>query len=376
MNEENRVKQNTGGRIRDFVSALPTFAKIFYILGALSVFLFAAYIISEPFADFFNRYISSVVRAILAYATRPIPFSFAEMIIILLPVIAVPLIIYSTRRFSSSWRDTLIFSACIVSVLSLFFSVFTVAFAPGYHGSTLDKKLGIERSEVSAEELYRTATILAEKTNEEAENVYFRKGNFSIMPYTFGEMNDKLMEAYEKSYKKYPFIQPLDSRLKPVMLSEAMSYTHITGIYTFFTGEANINITFPDYTIPYTAAHELAHQRGIAREDEANFVAYLVCIESDDAYIRYSAYLNLLEYVMSALNRADPALYREVIYSLSGEVRGELLAYSAFFEKYRDSVASEISGVVNDTYLTIQGTSGTASYGMVVDLAVAYYREK
>lgn len=376
MNEKNRVKQNTGGRIRDFVSALPTFAKIFYILGALSVFLFAAYIISEPFADFFNRYVSSIIRAVLAYVTRPIPFSFAEMIIILLPVIAVPLIIYSTRRFSSSWRDTLIFSACIVSVLSLFFSVFTVAFAPGYHGSTLDKKLGIERSEVSAEELYRTATILAEKTNEEAENVYFRKGNFSIMPYTLGGMNDKLMEAYEKSYKKYPFIQPLDSRLKPVMLSEAMSYTHITGIYTFFTGEANINITFPDYTIPYTAAHELAHQRGIAREDEANFVAYLVCIESDDAYIRYSAYLNLLEYVMSALNRADPALYREVIYSLSGEVRGELLAYSAFFEKYRDSVASEISGVVNDTYLTIQGTSGTASYGMVVDLAVAYYRSK
>ena len=376
MNEENRVKQNTGGRIRDFVSALPTFAKIFYILGALSVFLFAAYIISEPFADFFNRYISSVVRAILAYVTRPIPFSFAEMIIILLPVIAVPLIIYSTRRFSSSWRDTLIFSACIVSVLSLFFSVFTVAFAPGYHGSTLDKKLGIERREISAEELYRTATILAEKTNGEAENVYFRKGNFSIMPYTFGEMNDKLMEAYEGVHEKYSFIQPLDSRLKPVMLSEAMSYTHITGIYTFFTGEANINITFPDYTIPYTAAHELAHQRGVAREDEANFVAYLVCIESNDAYIRYSAYLNLLEYVMSALNKADPELYREVVYSLSGEVRGELSAYSAFFEKYRDSVASEISGVVNDTYLTIQGTSGTASYGMVVDLAVAYYREK
>ncbi len=376
MNEEQKVKQNICGRIRDFVSALPTFAKIFYILGAVSVFLFAAYIISEPFADFFNRYISSVVRAILAYVTRPIPFSFSEMLIILSPVIAVAVIIYATRRFSSSWREVLIFCACILSVLSLFFSVFTLAFAPGYHGSTLDKKLGIERKEVSAEELYRTATILAYKTNEEAENVYFRKGNFSIMPYTFGEMNDKLMKAYEDAHEKYHFIQPLDSRLKPVMLSEAMSYTHITGIYTFFTGEANINITFPDYTIPYTAAHELAHQRGIAREDEANFVAYLVCIESDDAYIRYSAYLNLLEYVMSALNRAAPALYREVVYSLSGEVRGELLAYSAFFEKYRDSVASEISGVVNDTYLTIQGTAGTASYGMVVDLAVAYYREK
>jgi len=53
-----------------------------------------------------------------------------------------------------------------------------------------------------------------------------------------------------------------------------------------------------------------------------------------------------------------------------------MVAYSDFFEKYRDSVASEVSGVVNDTFLTIQGTEGSASYGMVVDLAVAYYKDK
>jgi hypothetical protein len=128
--------------------------------------------------------------------------------------------------------------------------------------------------------------------------------------------------------------------------------------------------------VPYTAAHELAHQRGVAREDEANFVAYLVCIESDDAYIRYSAYLNLYEYVASALYKASPELYTKVQTSLDKRVRYEMKAYSEFFEQYRDSVASEISGVVNDTYLTIQGTPGTASYGMVVDLAVAYYKAK
>jgi hypothetical protein len=114
----------------------------------------------------------------------------------------------------------------------------------------------------------------------------------------------------------------------------------------------------------------------VAREDEANFVAYLVCIESDDAYIRYCAYLNLYEYVANALYKASPELYAEVQTSLDMRVRYEMNAFSEFFEKYRDSVASDISGVVNDTYLTIQGTPGTASYGMVVDLAVAYYRAK
>lgn len=154
-----------------------------------------------------------------------------------------------------------------------------------------------------------------------------------------------------------------------------MSYTHITGVYTFFTGESNINVAFPDYTIPFTAAHELAHQRGIARENEANFVAFLVCSSSEDDYVRYCAYLNMYEYVASALASADPSLYSQVYATLPTAVRAELDAYSRFYEKYRNSAASEVSGAVNNAVLIINGTEGTKSYGMVVDLAVAYYKD-
>ena len=117
---------------------------------------------------------------------------------------------------------------------------------------------------------------------------------------------------------------------------------------------------------------EYLHRRGIAREDEANFIAFLVCISSDDAYIRYSGYLNLYEYVASSLYRADPDLYFEARDQLPMTVRYEMSAYSKFFDKYRDSVAGEISGTVNDLYLKGNGTEGTRSYGLVVDLAVAY----
>ena len=47
-------------------------------------------------------------------------------------------------------------------------------------------------------------------------------------------------------------------------------------------------------------------------------------------------------------------------------------SYRTFFEKYRDTVVSQVSESVNNAYLVIQGTEGTKSYGMVVDLAVAY----
>ena len=363
-NKENTDKKSLG-----------RFAIAFYIVAALSLCLFCIFIVSESFSDFFNRYISSLFRAILAHLTGWIPFSLAEMIIILSPAIIITVVIYATRRYADSWRDVLIFCGNILSIVAIFFSLFTMSFAAGYRGTTVDKKLGIERADVSAEELYDTALILVEQINEEINGVAFVKNGFSIMPYDYSTMNDRLIAAYDKACDKYGFIQRLDSRLKPVMLSELMSYTHITGVYSFFTGEANINVNFPDYTIPYTAAHELAHQRGIAREDEANFVAFLVCIESEDRYIRYSAYLNLYEYVANALYSADPELYFQVRAKLSNDVKGEMRAYSEFYDKYRESVASDVSEAVNNTFLVIQGTEGTKSYGMVVDLAVAYYKQ-
>ena len=135
-------------------------------------------------------------------------------------------------------------------------------------------------------------------------------------------------------------------------------------------------MAFPDYTIAYTAAHELAHQRGIAPEDEANFVAFLVCLESDDPYIRYSGYTNMLEYVLSALYRADGKSYTEVYRKIDNAVRREFAAYSDFFDKYRDSTASRVTDKVNDTYLKLNGTEGSVSYGLVVDIAVAYYKNE
>ena len=97
-----------------------------------------------------------------------------------------------------------------------------------------------------------------------------------------------------------------------------MSDLQISGIYSFFTGEANVNVEYPDYCLPFTAAHELSHQRGICRENEANFVAFLVCIGSEDDYIRYSGYLNVYEYLASALYRADKELYKSALERLSG----------------------------------------------------------
>ena len=356
---------------------LPLFSKVLLIIAAISAVFYIIFTNSTQVSDFFNKYISSIIRAILSYATTWIPFSLAEMMIVLIPLIVVIVVAVGIKKYSSSWRNVGVFCVIMLSIASYIFTTFTFGFVPAYHGSTLDQKMGLEKQEVTKQELRDTAKILAEELNEESQNVIYTSDGSSVMPYGYGDLNDKLMDAYEKACEKYDFISPLHSNIKEVMLSKPMTYTHISGVYTFFTGEANLNTNFSDYVLPYTAAHEFAHQRGIAREDEANFVAFLVCMESDDPYIRYSAYLNVYDYVIDALYSIDKSGAKKITKTLSSKVLSDRDAYAVFFEEYQDSVASEVSGAINDAYLNINGVKeGSDSYGMVVDLTVAYYKNQ
>jgi len=353
---------------------LPRICFVFYGLALLSLIVYVSAILSPDFADFFNQYISVIGRSFLNLLTSWIPFSLGEACIWLLPVALVMTLIYAVRYYCDTWKSALVFLGILLSVVALLFSLFVLNFAAGYRGRGLNEKLGLEQETVSVNELFETAEFLREKINEEAENVAYGESDFSLMPYSLETLNRKLNDTYADFCESHDFISHVNGRIKPVMLSEAMSYMHFTGIYSFFTGEANINVNFPDYTLPFTAAHEMAHQRGIAREDEANFMAFLICISSDDPYIRYSGYLNVYEYVASALSSASKEQYRISYEGLHQEVKGELNAYHRFFLKYADSTAGKVSGTVNNSFLQSQGTPGTKSYGMVVDLAVAYYK--
>ena len=354
---------------------IPKFSIVFFGLALLSVILYAIASNNAEFADFFNFNISTIIRGALATISNIIPLSIAELIIICSPIILFLLIKFCCKKFAKSWHDVGIFCLTMLSIVCLLYSVFVFAFGIGYHTPSIDKKLGLDKKEVSAKELADTAVWLAELTNAELDNVEFKDKSSSVMPYSIREMNNKLLAAYDSLRSKYGFLPKLTSYVKPIMLSEPMTYTHISGVYTFFTGEANINTNAPDYSLPFTAAHELAHQRGIAREDEANFVAFLVCIESDDPYLRYCGYLNLCEYVLNSLYSANADMWEESYKKLDNRTIYEMIAYNEHYEKYRDNVVGDISGAINDAYLQANGTQGTASYGLVVDLAVAYFHQ-
>ena len=354
---------------------LPLYAWVLFGIAALSLMIYIIAVISPAFAAGFNGSVGAFVRRVLAALTSLLPFSLAEILIYSIPLILIAVGIYAWRRHCDTWGQMLRYLLSLVSVISILFSLFVFSFGTGYHTETLDRRMGLTVGAVTAEDLRQTAESLVAAIAVNAAEVTFREDGFSVMPYELDVMTEKLLEAYGAVCVDYPFIQSLNSRIKPVLASKAMSHTHITGVYTYYTGEANVNTHFPDYTLPFTAAHELAHQRGIARENEANFVAFLVSRAARDPYIRYCAYLNMYEYVANALYIADPEAYRAVSATLPETVKGELRAYAAFFAEFSDSAIADVSNAVNDTYLKLNGNeAGTASYGLVVELAVAYHR--
>ncbi len=355
----------------------------FVLLGIAAVSFVLVLIARQnaAFADFFNGNISSIFRAVLASITSFIPFSLAEFLILSSPLIVALLIWWAIRRKSTTWRAVVSYIVTLVAGASALYSLFVFTFGMGYYTTTLDKRLELDKQPVSAEELYNTAMILVDEVNSLVPEIRYELNGASTMPYSLSEMGDKLMSAYDGFSDKHTFVQKLDSNIKPVLCSVAMSYTQITGVYTFFTGESNLNIDFPDYSLPFTAAHEFAHQRGIAREDEANFIAFLICVESDDPYIRYCGYLNLYEYVSSKLYSADATEDKRLYYgardALDGNALGEIRSARLFNEKYSNSFMGSVGDSVNNAYLTLSGVQeGSRSYGLVVDLAVAYYKEK
>lgn len=356
----------------------PLWSMIFAGIGLLG---FAAEQIakkSTAFSDALNRSSGRVIRAVLATLTTWIPFSLEETLLLFSPVLLGFLVYVLFRLAKKGLPSVIRFTAGLLSCVALAYGLFAFGYEGGYYGSTLDQKLGWQKEKVSAEDLYHTGLCLVREAETVLDEIDFAPDGASMMPHTYFEMNRELNKAYRTTCETYPFIQKLRSNTKPVLLSVPMTYTHLSGVYTFFvTGEANVNVNYPDYIVATSAAHEMAHQRGIAREDEANMMAFLVCMNSDDPYLRYSGCVDVLLSVCNSLASANSALYGELWARMPSAVKKEYAAYSAFFDRYRENKAAEVTENVNNSYIEHHGQAeGTKSYGLVVDLVVAYYKDK
>ena len=154
-----------------------------------------------------------------------------------------------------------------------------------------------------------------------------------------------------------------------------ISYTGILGYYNPFTTEAQYNAELPHTYIPFTLSHESAHQLGFAREQEANFIGFLICKNSDNSELKYSAYLYATKILVNALRNTNPEFAAQATLFLSQEVKNDLKNEQLFKEK-NDSFITEIFYFTNDIFLKSNQQEGSVTYSYFIDLLVLYERRK
>ncbi|MDE7260572.1 MAG: DUF3810 domain-containing protein, partial [Oscillospiraceae bacterium] len=178
---------------------------------------------------------------------------------------------------------------------------------------------------------------------------------------------------YENITQEFPFLEREDRVPKKMLFSRLFSAMNFTGFYSPYTGESNLNVDSPACLLPANIAHELAHQRGIASEQECNFLAIAAATTSDYVVYQYSGYLMGYIQLSNALYRADRDRWEAVSATLPETVLADLRYHSAYWAQF-DGLTAKVSTKIYDTSLKSYGqTSGIQSYGTVVDLLVAYY---
>ena len=237
------------------------------------------------------------------------------------------------------------------------------------------EKSGIYAEPVAPEELLEVTLYFTENLTEAAEKVNRDKdGGFSVPREVILAGST---QAYAWVDEEFPFLAFDDPGVKPIRFSRVMSALDFTGMYCPFTGESNVNMDSPACLLASTVSHELAHQRGITSEQEANFLAILAATTCGDDTYAYAGWLSGYINLSNAVYRISPELYRTLWSMLPESVQEDLRRQSDYWDQFRDKTPQKVSNQVYDSFLKGYNQElGIQSYGTVVDLLVAYYKDQ
>ncbi len=321
----------------------------------------------------------------LGRLTSLLPFSLLELLVCAALAACVVLLLWALIHKSRVRRGLLqpeeplgwgLLLERVIKLLCCLLFAFVLLCGLNYYRPEFASFSGLDVRESPSDELVALCTDLTLQANALREQVQTDENGVMQLQNSSSQTARQARESFGRLALEYEVLPDLPITPKPVLNSWWMSMLQITGIFTPYTFEANINIAAPDYNIPATMCHELAHSRGFMREDEANFIGYLACRESDSAEFQYSGTMLALVHSINRLYDADYDAFLEVNALMSEGVRLDFADNNAYWARYEGPVA-EVSTAVNNTYLRVNNQSdGVQSYGRMVDLLLADYRAR
>lgn len=318
------------------------------------------------------RPLSVLCTSGLNFITSLVPFSLMQIALPAFFIVNIAVIVYYLMKKEwLMWLPKVMMSLAYVCFAYVFF--YSYGFSLPYASEALPYT--IEKH--SVETLAQVTKLLIADLNE-ADGKIDRDEDGVALFDSFEDNAKKVNEGYRKLMEKYDFTKTkhLGRPKQAGVLSVPMSYFNINGVFFPFLAEANVSEDMVVTHTPYITAHEQAHTIGIVRENEANFFAFLACMESGDSQLEYSAYLNAYVYAINAVFRNNYELGAQLSQLINDNVRADIKRLNEQIAQY-DTPLKDAGNKVNDTMLKVNGqTEGIKSYGYMTDLLISYYLSK
>lgn len=261
----------------------------------------------------------------------------------------------------------------ILILLNVIYLTYQISWGMLYFQKPLIEKL--PEKEIKSDNLKRLSLEYLEKCKFTRESVKEdRSGVFMISDLT--SVKDDILR---NQAKLPPFINDKKETgiraFKPSLFKPIMSYTGILGYYNPFTAEAQYNSELPSTYIPFTLAHESAHQLGYAKEQEANFIGFLIGEQSLNIDLKYSTEYFVLKSLLNSLSESDPEFVKEILANYSPEMKRDRLAEKLFVRKH-EGFLEVFFGFTNDLFLKSNQQEGSITYSYFIDLLIRYQQIK
>lgn len=370
----------TAEKKRPPLSALYRLSPAGHIIAAVSAELILLHLLTRDNHALMvwvsERLVRPVHRA-LAVLNDHLPFSVAELLIGLAVIAVLVYIIYTIIKLIRCGGRLKRLYAAVINLLAAGLAVyagFCMLWGVYYYGNDFMTRSGLKNDNISVEQLETVTEYFAALVNEYSSQVpRDADGNYVADRDAILRRSN---EVYANVEETLPCLSGPAVRAKGVYFSRVMSYTDFTGFFFPFTAEANVNTDFPPALFASTVAHELAHQRGVAKEQEANFAAVLASLEYGDAEYCYSACMLAYTHLGNALYSADYDAWKSIYLTLNEDVRRDFAANREYWAQFETPV-QKVSNTVYEGFLySYDQSMGLKSYGACVDLLVNYYYEQ
>lgn len=340
----------------------------FLLLTALMIL--AAREAPEFVFSFYPEFSRKALTA-LSNIASVVPFALWEVVLVafLLGSLISMIRAFSKKRFGRWLMGEIL-------ALSIGVFLFVGLWGLNYYAPSMNQRMGIAEENYTVQQL-KEATLYYRDMAEQAAREVDRDEDGFFLSEDFETLSQEAGESFAPLAEDYECFDGSKARVKYLLSSPLMAKTGTTGVFICLTGESSVSKLTYDISMPYTMCHEVGHRLGFAREDEANFAAFLACTESGRPDFRYSGYFNAFSYCYSALYKADPESARQVWQEASELLRSDMLRENNHYQALRNETATKVSDAVYDSYLKgFSVAEGRQSYGQVTDLLLVWYFEE